>query len=164
MAARSGGLGSGSEFVIRLPRLVGHIEPQAQSIDALDPAQGPWAMRVMIVDDNVDAVEMLTLFLKGIGYEVSFAYDAKSALDLARAEPPRVMLLDIGLPDLDGYELAKRVRSLPQTADAVLIALTGYGQPEDQQRSASAGFDHHFTKPADATKLATLLAEIRSAF
>jgi CheY-like chemotaxis protein len=164
VAAQSGGLGAGSEFTVRLPRLIGPAaQPEYQHDNASHHAHGN-PLRVMIVDDNIDAAQILAAFLEAVGHQVSVANDSASALGLARREAPQVLVLDIGLPDMDGHELARRFRLLPQTADAVLIALTGYGQPEDQARSRSAGFDYHLTKPADPTKLAALLSEINARY
>jgi len=115
---------------------------------------------VLVVDDNVDAAEMLATLLEMNGYEVRVEFDGASALATALREPPDVALLDIGLPDMDGHELARRLRVQPATAAAVLVALTGYGQAEDQQRAQQAGFDHHMVKPADLDRLLTLLASI----
>ncbi len=157
VSARSAGAGSGSEFTVRLPRAQGVVlAPEAPC----GPGAQAGAKRIMIVDDNADAAHTLSLFLEAQGHKVRVAFDGRSALELACQDPPRVLLLDIGLPDIDGYQLARSLRGLPQTARAVLIALTGYGQPEDRERARAAGFDHHLTKPVDADQLARLLATI----
>jgi CheY-like chemotaxis protein len=114
----------------------------------------------MVVDDNADAAQSLAMLLEAEGHNVCVEYTAQSALERARVEAPRALLLDIGLPGMDGYELARRLRALPQTAGALLIALTGYGQDQDRERSKAAGFDHHLVKPADTKKLSALLAEL----
>ena len=119
-------------------------------------------LRVMVVDDNVDAAEMLATLLEMNGHHVSVEYDGKCALARAAREHPQVILLDIGLPDIDGHELARQLRATPGTADTVLIALTGYGQPEDQRRAQEAGFDYHMVKPADLARLLELLAEVKA--
>jgi CheY-like chemotaxis protein/two-component sensor histidine kinase len=156
--ALSDGLGEGSEFVVYLPLL----EPVVGVPAPAPAAYGPDAsgLRVLVVDDNVDAAEMLATLLEMNGYEVRVEFDGASALATALREPPDVALLDIGLPDMDGHELARRLRAQPATAAAVLVALTGYGQAEDQQRAQQAGFDHHMVKPADLDRLLTLLASI----
>jgi CheY-like chemotaxis protein len=102
------------------------------------------------------------MLLEAEGHEVSVEYQARHALQRACIEAPQVLLLDIGLPDMDGYELAHRLRSLPETARSVLIALTGYGQEKDRERSKAAGFDHHLVKPADTSRLLALLADLGS--
>jgi signal transduction histidine kinase len=156
--ALSDGLGEGSEFVVYLPLLEPVVEVPAPAPAASVPdASG---LRVLVVDDNVDAAEMLATLLEMNGYEVRVEFDGASALTTALREPPAVALLDIGLPDMDGHELARRLRARPATAGAVLVALTGYGQAEDQQRAHDAGFDHHMVKPADLDRLLTLLASI----
>jgi CheY-like chemotaxis protein len=126
----------------------------------LDPQR---AQRILVVDDNADAAHTLSQFLESMGHKVRVAFDAAAALKMAGDDPPRVLLLDIGLPDMDGYALARSLRGLPQTAHAVFIALTGYGQPEDRERARAAGFDHHLTKPVDAAELARLLARLTPA-
>ncbi len=157
VGARSAGAGSGSEFTLRLPRAQGLVlGPDAPC----EPGAQAGAKRIMIVDDNADAAHTLSLFLETQGHKVRVAFDGRSAVEIACQDPPRVLLLDIGLPDIDGYQLARSLRGLPQTARAVFIALTGYGQPEDRERSRAAGFDHHLTKPVDAGLLARLLATI----
>jgi signal transduction histidine kinase len=156
--ALSDGLGEGSEFVVYLPLLEPVVEVPAPAPAASVPdASG---LRVLVVDDNVDAAEMLATLLEMNGYDVRVEFDGASALTTALREPPAVALLDIGLPDMDGHELARRLRAQPATAGAVLVALTGYGQAEDQQRAQQAGFDHHMVKPADLDRLLTLLASI----
>ena len=156
--ALSDGLGEGSEFVVYLPLLAPVVAMPAAVLAV--PAPDAPGLRVLVVDDNVDAAEMLATLLEMNGYTVSVEFDGASALATALREPPDVALLDIGLPDMDGHELARRLRAQPQTADAVLVALTGYGQAEDQQRAHEAGFDHHMVKPADLDRLLTLLASI----
>jgi CheY-like chemotaxis protein len=160
VGARSAGTGSGSEFTVRLPRA--HGAATAPGAAGACEARGD-SLRVMIVDDNADAAHTLSLYLEALGHRVRVAFDGHNALEVASQDPPRVLLLDIGLPDIDGYELARSLRALPQTARAVFIALTGYGQPDDRARAHAAGFDHHLTKPVDAGLLARLLATIRPA-
>jgi DNA-binding response OmpR family regulator len=131
-----------------------------------DPTPGPAGgdlLRVLVVDDNVDAAESMAMLLEADGHEVFVAHDGASAWSRILAETPGVCLLDIGLPDVDGHALARRIRTLPAMASAVLIALTGYGQEEDRKRSMEAGFDLHLVKPVDPGQLvAALLALPRS--
>ena len=156
--AHSAGLGKGSEFVVYLPCLAEAPEPSAPRLGG--QSGGARGLKVLVVDDNVDAAQMLATLLEMNGYKVAIAYDGKGALASAVQAPPDVALLDIGLPDIDGHELARRLRAMPETTQAVLVALTGYGQVEDQQRAYKAGFDHHMAKPADLAKLLELLAAV----
>ena len=153
----SDGLNKGSRLSVLLPLLAHEAsshKPQLANQDI--PTQK--ALRVMIVDDNVDAAQMLAMFLEASGHEVQVEYGARRALDQVRIKSPDVFLLDIGLPDIDGNELAQRLRSQPETASAMLIAITGYGQEEDRKKALAAGFNHHFVKPVDPAKLVALLA------
>jgi signal transduction histidine kinase/ActR/RegA family two-component response regulator len=162
VSASSPGLGQGSEFCICLPRLA--TPGDARGGDAPDvEAQGPGGLRVMVVDDNVDAAQMLAALLEVQGHAVSVEYDGKGALERARRERQDVLLLDIGLPDMDGYELARRLRSQPESAGATLVALTGYGQSQDRKEAESAGFDHYLVKPADLDQVNAVLAEAAQA-
>jgi PAS domain S-box-containing protein len=156
--ASSEGIGEGSEFCICLPRLVA---PNGVDDDGASAAgvQAPGALRVMVVDDNVDAAQMLAALLEVQGHAVSVEYDAKGALERVRREAHDVLLLDIGLPDMDGYELARRLRSQPESANATLVALTGYGQSQDRKDAEQAGFDHYLVKPADMDQVNEVLAE-----
>jgi signal transduction histidine kinase len=158
--AYSKGAGTGSTFTVRLPRTPGRAA-QAESRSEIELTPAPAAaLRMMVVDDNADAAHTLAMFLEAEGHEVVVEYDAENALARARDVVPRVCLLDIGLPDIDGNELARRLRSMPETAKSVLIAVTGYGQEHDRANAFAAGFDYHFVKPVDTSKLATVLAEI----
>ena len=153
--AHSVGLGQGSEFIVRLPALSLASESIAPIETAKQPAQ---TSRVLVVDDNMDAADMLVMMLQMSGHEVQAAYFGQTALEIAVEYQPDVVLLDIGLPDMDGYEVARHLRQQPQTKDVWLIAMTGYGQDSDRQRSQEAGFDHHLVKPVDPEKLQDLLA------
>ncbi|WP_075795709.1 hybrid sensor histidine kinase/response regulator [Massilia putida] len=150
----SAGPGAGSEFTIRLPRA--HATPALEVLQHGDTAESR-ALDILIVDDNVDAADMLSMYLGSVGHRLHVAYEGHRGLALAEEAAPDVLLLDIGLPDIDGYQLAQRIRALPQTAHATLIALTGYGQDSDRERSIAAGFDHHLTKPVDVAALLHLL-------
>jgi CheY-like chemotaxis protein len=114
---------------------------------------------MLVVDDNVDAAQLLAMFLDGVGYEVAVEHDSGRALAAAAQGRFDVFLLDIGLPGMDGIELARRLRLLPQARAALLIAITGYGSPQDREAALGAGFDHHFVKPAPLDKLLALFAQ-----
>jgi signal transduction histidine kinase len=150
------GAGQGSEFRVRLPCLVEVNAPQAEApAVSEEPALG---CRVLVVDDNIDAAESTAMFLKLTGHEVKTVGDGPQALACAPVYAPEVVVLDIGLPGMDGYEVAARLRQLPQTANALLIALTGYGQESDKARAQAAGFNAHLVKPTDPGTLADLIA------
>ncbi|MES1244278.1 MAG: ATP-binding protein [Acidobacteriota bacterium] len=159
--ARSAGLGQGSEFVVRLPLLT-----DATGASGTGPLaaglreERPSARRVLIVDDNRDAAESLALLLQFSGYDVQTVHDGLSALRAIDDYRPAVALLDIGMPGMDGYEVARRVREKPELQDIVLVALTGWGQEEDRRRSTQAGFDRHLVKPVDPEVLQGLLASV----
>jgi PAS domain S-box-containing protein len=162
--AASAGPGLGSEFTVRLPLLAG-MPPSARAAAGQPPAAAPNAnaadtegMRVLVVDDNLDAAEALAMALRMFGCDTRLAHTAQAALALAPEFRPQTALLDIGLPDLNGYELARRMRALPGGAGLTLIATTGWGQDKDRQRAFEAGFDHHLTKPVDVEQLRGLLA------
>jgi two-component system CheB/CheR fusion protein len=156
---RSDGPGRGSEFIVRLPVLEWTPVPaEGRGDDAARPPAPP--RRVLVVDDNVDAAESLLMLLRVRGHEVRVAYDGSAAIDAARRFRPEVVLLDIGLPGISGYEVARRLRREPGLEGTVLVALTGYGQEKDRQQSQEAGFDAHLTKPADPAALEKLLALI----
>jgi CheY-like chemotaxis protein len=121
---------------------------------------GPDALDILVVDDNEDAAQTLALFLGAHGHQVRVAYRAAEALNMAAERAPQVLLLDIGLPDVDGHELARRLRSFNTTQDSIYVALTGYGRPEDRASSQEAGFDFHLTKPVDPADLAELIGSL----
>lgn len=161
--AVSEGLGKGSEFIVRLPLLkAGDMESQEDRVPA-DVGPDETKPSVLVVDDNVDAAQMLAMYLQTIGHDVLVEYSPKSAIERAKSATPKLCILDIGLPEMDGNELARRLRSIPGMADAVLIAVTGYGQAQDKQNSMEAGFDHHLVKPVDLNVLLALLADIPEA-
>jgi CheY-like chemotaxis protein len=155
--AHSPGVGQGSEFVIRLPRsVVAFIfaeEPGELSV----PRAGTRTCRIVVADDNRDAADSLALLLQTQGYQVTVGYSGAEALQLARTTAPHVAILDIGMPDLTGYEVAAQIRAAPWGKDICLIAVTGWGQQDDKARAAAAGFDHHLTKPVDPDDVARLL-------
>lgn len=159
VAAHSDGVGTGARFTVYLPRLIGAgpLAPKDAGL-ALQPAAK--SLRLMVVDDNVDAAQMIAMLLEAAGHQVLVEHDPYRALEHAQTNAPDVYLLDIGLPGMDGNELARRLRAMPQAATPVLIAVTGYGQEYDRTRSSEAGFDHHFIKPVATAKLVALLAQI----
>jgi CheY-like chemotaxis protein len=114
----------------------------------------------MVVDDNVDAAETLGMLLEAAGHQVIVEHRPLRALERARIEMPDACLLDIGLPEIDGNELARRLRRQPETAGATLIAITGYGQQRDREQAFDAGFGHHLVKPVDIDKLEAVLAQV----
>ena len=161
--AHSDGAGQGSTFSVRLPR---HVQDSAASAlqereaSVHEPGQAPLPLRIIVVDDNVDAVHTLQMFLGAAGHAVEIAYCAADALALAAVFAPDACLLDIGLPDFDGNELARRLRQLPQAADAMLVAMTGYGRQQDRAIAGAAGFDHYLVKPVNTLQLAQVLAQV----
>lgn len=157
VTANSAGLGRGSEFVARLP-LAAAPDGAPAAPEAERAAQDATGRRVLVVDDNVDACTMLAHFLRYQGYAVQTAYTGPAALQTAETWRPDVVLLDIGLPGLDGYEVARRVRAQPALAKMKLVAITGYGQESDVQLAREAGFDSHLTKPVDPMDVQKLLA------
>ena len=161
--ARSQGVGRGSEFVVRLPRLAAPPSGGAMPGGRDGGAPAPRSRRVLVVDDNVDAAESLAMLLRVWGHEVETAHDGPSALRAAAASHPEVLLLDIGLPGMNGFELAMQLRDLPGVAEATLIAMTGYGHDQHRRRGLKTGFDHHLVKPVEPEKLRTLLASLASA-
>src|SRR2546422_8837752 len=157
VSVASAGPGHGSEFTVRLPAVV---EPRRPD-DATPPAASPTSnlrRRVLIVEDNADAREGLRLLLTHAGHEVETSEDALSGLEKLRTFQPDVALIDIGLPGVDGYALARMARQTPQAGGTCLVALTGYGQAEDQRRALASGFDTHLTKPIEPTQLEDFLA------
>ncbi len=157
VTARSDGPGRGSEFVVRLPLDARAVEAIPDPPPRPEPAPGPPPRRILIVDDQVDAASMLARLLRRQGHEVRVASDGVSAIRSVVEHRPDFALLDIGLPLMDGYEIARRLRALPDAAPLTLVALTGYGQEEDIRRSHEAGFDHHLVKPTDLVALGRLL-------
>ena len=154
--AGSGGIGRGSEFRVTLPCLAEVGDSRPAELGA-GPKTVQAGCRVLVVDDNRDAAEATSVLLELSGHEVKTVGDGSEALASAPIYAPDVVLLDIGLPGMDGYEVAVRLRQMPETRDSCLIALTGYGQPADRARAREAGFDHHLTKPADPDALLGLI-------
>jgi PAS domain S-box-containing protein len=158
--AHSDGPGKGSEFVVRLPGWAGRVA-SGEAGDAAPPPIKLPSRRVLVVDDSPDAADSLAMLLRLEGQEVRVAYDGPTALGLARDFRPRLVLLDIGLPGMDGYEVARRLRQQPGLGGVVLVALTGWGQEEDRRKSQEAGFDHHLVKPAGLEELQQLLGALK---
>ena len=162
VTAHSDGVGCGSTFTLCLP-CVSACASEGDADDAppseADPVRAALGrqLRVLIVDDNTDAADSLATLLQVQGHATAVEYDAASALRRARVEHPDVMLIDIGLPDIDGYQLASSLRALPEMAATVPVAVTGYGQARDRERALEAGFVHHLVKPVDMTALVRIL-------
>ncbi len=163
LQASSAGLGKGCEFSVKLPLLL--EPPMREAKVVLEP--GPNAGRsvhVLIVEDSVDAADSLSLLLRLYGHEVRVAHSGPTALEMAAADRPDMVLLDIGLPGMDGYQVARRLRERPEFKDVMMCALTGYTPSEaDHQRQQETGFDHYFVKPLDLTKLLELIERVGSA-
>jgi signal transduction histidine kinase/ActR/RegA family two-component response regulator len=155
--AHSEGRGRGSEFVVRLPALADRQDPATV---VRDPGPAPAAeqgLRILVVDDSADSASSLGTMLELMGHRVAVATEGQAALDLARRDPPDVAILDIGMPGMDGYELARRLRQRFAPEELLLVALTGWGKREDRRKASAAGFDHHLVKPASSTRLREVL-------
>ncbi len=156
VVARSAGVGRGSEFTVRLPQQLGDAPaPRVAVIPA--QAQPVPRRRILVADDNRDAADSLAYMLRMAGHDVRTAYDGQQALDLAETHRPAIALLDLGMPRINGYDTARRLRAA-YGEEMLLVALTGWGQPDDRTRSLSAGFNHHVVKPLDPTTLTRLFA------
>jgi CheY-like chemotaxis protein len=153
--AKSAGEGKGSEFVVHLPILRTPKQVSAEPSEA--PAESPEPRRILIVDDNKDSADSLALLLAITGNKTYMAHDGVEGVEAIEKHRPEVVLLDIGLPKLDGHEVCRRVRKQPWGKDIVVIALTGWGQEDDLRRSEEAGFNGHLVKPVDYDKLLKLL-------
>jgi CheY-like chemotaxis protein len=158
LEAHSDGPGRGSEFTVTLPLPARVAEPAAPAGDSVAPRERSRAKRILIADDNADALMTMTLLLELEGHEVHGAADGEQALAQAEALRPDAVILDIGMPRLSGHEVASRIRAADWGRDMLLIALTGWGQAHDQERARVAGFDRHCTKPVDLGELLGLLA------
>ncbi|HVH05516.1 MAG TPA: ATP-binding protein, partial [Myxococcota bacterium] len=159
LEASSAGIGAGSEFTVRLPAAP---EPRAEG-DPGDAGRGNAARtkrRILVVDDNVDAAQSLAMMLEIAGHATHLAFDGAEAVDVAGAVRPEVILMDIGMPRLNGYDACRRIRSEPWGGGIVMVALTGWGQTDDRLRSEEAGFDHHLVKPVEPAALEALLARL----
>jgi signal transduction histidine kinase/ActR/RegA family two-component response regulator len=153
--ATSPGVGQGSEFMVRLPM----TPTQQVSVCEIRPLHvSSFQRRVLVVDDNHDSADMMSLLLSTLGAEVHTTHSGAEALESLRTFQPTVVMMDIGMPSMDGCEVARRIRQLPAGRDATLIAISGWGQLEDRRRSQEAGFDHHLVKPVEPQELANVLA------
>jgi CheY-like chemotaxis protein len=160
VSAHSDGPGRGSRFTVVLPRLASEnddapVEPVATGAAA--PAE---ALEVLIVDDNVDAAQILAMYIEAVGHRATVWHSPGKALAYAAEWQPDVCVLDIGLPEFDGHELARRLRGLPGMADVPLVAVSGYGQAHDRERALAAGFDRHFVKPVMAAEILAVLDDV----
>jgi signal transduction histidine kinase/ActR/RegA family two-component response regulator len=157
-------VGTGSRFIVRLPAVPAPAiaTPGVVPPPRREPKQSAAAhrLRILIVDDNVDAADSLSLLLGMSGHRIAVSHDGEAALEHAAALVPDVIFLDIGLPGLDGYEVARRLRQLPPLAGTLIVAMTGYGQPDDLKRSLEAGFDRHLVKPVDPAAIEHLLDQV----
>jgi PAS domain S-box-containing protein len=154
--ARSPGPGQGSEFITRLPA----VSATRETVDAgteAEPVSADAGLKILLVDDNRDAADTCAMLLEASGHHVQTAYTGRQALELARAFRPHAVLLDIGLPDMDGYSVARQIRATPWGRDTVLVAVTGWGQEQARQDAVEAGFDQHLVKPISAETVETLL-------
>jgi two-component system CheB/CheR fusion protein len=158
--ARSDGVGRGAEFAVRLPALA--AAPEEAAAAPVTRPRETIRSRILVVEDNVDAAETLAALLELLGHEVHVAHDGYAALELAHAKEPRVLLVDIGLPGMDGYEVARRARKDPRLQGAILFALTGYGRDDDRKTALAAGFDGHLVKPVTVEALEEIVAQSAS--
>jgi CheY-like chemotaxis protein/anti-sigma regulatory factor (Ser/Thr protein kinase) len=161
LSASSGGANCGSEFVVRLP--VAELGPTtATTLDrGRDLPRESNHCRVLVVDDNRDAAEMMEMTLKVLGHDVRLAFDGLEAVQLAESFRPDAAFLDLGMPKMNGHEAARTIRSSPWGAKMLLVALSGWGQEEDKRRALEAGFDFHFAKPVETSVLQDLLNELK---
>ena len=156
--AQSAGLGQGSTFTVHLPTLAAAME-EAPTSDPLGSNSSP-SGRILVVDDNADAGLTLAMLLRLKGYEAHSCTSGRAGIEAAQALQPSAILLDIGMPDLDGYATLRLIREQVWGRDMVIIALTGYGQEEDRQRTREAGFNGHLVKPVDLALLTKLLTDL----
>jgi CheY-like chemotaxis protein len=163
ISAQSEGAGKGSEFTVRLPAIADPPGPQTTPPQhtALQPPPAA-TRRILVVDDNVDAADSLALLLRLEGHDVQVVHDGPAALQAVQVSRPELIFLDIGLPGMNGYEIARRIRQLPGGEDIVLFALTGWGQQDDRRQSREAGFDQHLVKPVHHSILEALLSGLSS--
>jgi CheY-like chemotaxis protein len=155
VSAHSSGEGRGSQFTIRLPALAAQPVPASQEDRLATPSAA--SRRVLVVDDNVDAANSIATVLQLFGHNVHCVYDGPSALSAADEFRPEIIVLDIGLPGMDGYEVARRLRDRAAFQGTPIVAVTGYGQDEDRARSREAGFNEHLAKPVDPEALHKLI-------
>lgn len=163
--ARSEGPGNGSEFVVRLPLLGASGQGPAEACAAplIQPGQPGSGLKVLVADDNVDAADTLALLLETMGHTVRQAHDGEAAVKLAAEFLPQLALLDIGMPRMNGYEACRQIRTQPAGKSMTLVAVTGWGQPDDVRKSKEAGFDRHLVKPVDPSALMDLITSLSEA-
>ena len=157
---RSDGEGQGSEFIVRLPLVLAESAPDSQEPGSGESAEPTSRLRVLVVDDNKAAADTLAMVIEMLGNEVRTAYDGAQGVEAAEAFKPDVVLMDLGMPRMNGYEAANSIRMQHWGKHMVLVALTGWGQEEDRQRTQKAGFDHHLVKPAEPAELRSLFADL----
>jgi CheY-like chemotaxis protein/two-component sensor histidine kinase len=164
VVAHSAGLGQGSEFVVRMPLAQGDLDGSREISSAThaDPALRP-TTRILAVDDNKDSADSLARMLRMLGGDVQVVYDGPSALEALTICRPAIVFMDLGMPGMDGCEVARRIREAPENRNVLLVAMTGWGKEEDRSRSRAAGFGHHLVKPVDLGGLKTLLDECAAA-
>jgi len=160
ITASSGGKDKGSCFAIHLPAHCKVVSPPIVTRDAPVPSSAAVRHRILVVDDNVDAADAMTALLELDGHEVRTVYSGEEALKIFSHFTPQVVLLDLGLPGISGTDVAREIRAMPSNHDVTLIAVTGWGQPQDRARTAEAGFDLHFTKPVDAAQLKEVIESV----
>ena len=158
--AHSDGTGTGSNFIVRLPIPNWELNHESRPAREQKLTAARASRRVLVVDDNEDSATSLGMLLSMLGYETHTAVDGPAGLEAVARFRPDVALLDIGMPKLNGYEVARRIREQPGGKELVLIAITGWGQAADRQRTIEAGFNHHMVKPVDLAALANLLASL----
>jgi CheY-like chemotaxis protein len=157
--ARSEGPGRGSEFIVHLPVATISEQPITPDANGINLRRTPKQRRILVVEDNADSAASLCMMLQLAGHEIRSANDGREALQTAESFRPHIVLLDIGLPKLNGYEVARQIRKQPWGENVILIALTGWAQQEDKQRALEAGFDHHLTKPVVLDDILHLMAK-----
>ena len=155
--AKSEGKGKGSEFIVRLP--IGQPQPAQADVDPKQPIPSTGTGRVLVVDDNLQTARLTARMLKNAGFTVETAYDGLEGVDLAREFEPEIILLDLGLPGLNGYEVAQTLRGDSCCKDSLLIAISGYGEEKARERSKTSGFNHHLTKPLDFEQLMSIIGK-----
>jgi two-component system CheB/CheR fusion protein len=158
----SPGLGQGSEFVVRLPALPERPRGAARAAPRESAVQESVPHRILVTDDNVEGAETFAIMLRRAGHEVQVAHSGARTLEIATEFQPQVVFLDVGMPEMDGYETARQLRDLAGLEDTLLVALTGYGQESDRQRAYEAGFDEFLVKPAHPEVVAALACQTRS--
>ncbi|WP_166819864.1 PAS domain S-box protein [Thalassoroseus pseudoceratinae] len=157
----SEGANQGSEFTVRLPRLLDTTAPKTDTKETSEKVEGKTCHRILVVDDNTAAATMLKMVVKMLGHDVRMAHDGQEAVEVAGKFLPDVVLMDLGMPKMNGYEAARYIREQPWGKKMMLVALTGWGQEEDKRQTKNAGFDHHLVKPAEPADLQQILSRLR---